>query len=144
MQLLHIAPQQVTQLPELPAATAADGFYWLDLTQEELAADEARWLEAIAALTGARLFDLHLRDALNAQQPSFFDRMRDYDVLVFRRLAPSEAPPLAEVDGARRRPPRGLRPHARGRPLFPAPVPSPFVCICLGRAQGRRPAPQPN
>ncbi|MCX7901206.1 MAG: hypothetical protein N2483_02730 [Burkholderiaceae bacterium] len=103
MQLLHIAPQQVTQLPELPAATAADGFYWLDLTQEELAADEARWLEAIAALTGARLFDLHLRDALNAQQPSFFDRMRDYDVLVFRRLAPSEAPPLAEVDGARGR-----------------------------------------
>ena len=47
-------------------------------------------------LTGVRLFDLHLQDAMNAQHPSFFDSTNDYQMLVFRKLSTGDAPPLEE------------------------------------------------
>jgi len=72
-----------------------------------LAADSERLREAITRRAGGvRVFDLHLRDALNPQHPSFFDATSDYDILVFRKLARGESQPLAEIEdtgGARGR-----------------------------------------
>jgi Mg2+ and Co2+ transporter CorA len=101
MQVVYVQPDQAQRLDALPSAPAASGYYWLDLAHDEFDAERARWQEAIAALTGARIFDLHLRDAANLQHPSFFDSTRDYDMLVFRKLAPGKTVPLAEVEEAR-------------------------------------------
>ncbi|MFN3564602.1 MAG: magnesium transporter CorA family protein [Burkholderiaceae bacterium] len=108
MEAIHVLPDQARRLQEVPQAPCDAGFVWLDVPHEEFAADPELQRETMARLAGgARVFDLHLRDAVNLQHPSFFDSTGDYDMLVFRRLAPGESQPLAEIEQ-----PRG----ARGRP----------------------------
>ena len=55
---------------------------------------------AIHRITGTRLYDLHVQDAINLQHPSYFDSTRDYDMLVFRKLATADAKPLEEKAGS--------------------------------------------
>jgi Mg2+ and Co2+ transporter CorA len=105
MQIVYLGTDRARRLDALPGALPDDGFYWIDLPHEALESDRERWRDAIAALTGARIFDVHLRDAANPQQPSFFDSTHAYDLLVFRRLAQGEAAPLAEIKEPRA--PRG-------------------------------------
>lgn len=90
-----LADRGVALDPAQLASPAADapGFVWLDLTQEELQADPEGFRGTVERLTGVRLFDLHLQDALNATHPSFFDSTDDYDLLVFRKLEPGASPP---------------------------------------------------
>lgn len=68
------------------------GWYWVDCTY-----DEARtWVAPIAQLTGISVFEDHLLDAENRLHPSFFDSTRDYEMIIFRGLAP--AAPADEGD----------------------------------------------
>lgn len=98
MQWFVVQPGGAVAHDRPPAQVPADGFVWLDILLDQLeratAADRLR--EAIEQLTGVRVFDLHLQDALNPQHPSFFDSTSDYSLLVFRKLTSSEAPPLSE------------------------------------------------
>jgi Mg2+ and Co2+ transporter CorA len=107
MEAIHVLPDQAQRLETVPESPIDAGFVWLDAARDELAADSEPLREAIARLAGgARVFDLHLRDALNPQHPSFFDATSDYDILVFRKLARGESQPLAEIEdtgGARGR-----------------------------------------
>lgn len=98
---LHIQPESVLRLDGAPAAPAAAGFHWLDLTHEQLHADREALRAAVLALTGVRIDDLHLQDAANLQHPSYFGSTSDYQMLVFRKLTPGEdrsLTPLADVD----------------------------------------------
>ncbi|HXF46896.1 MAG TPA: magnesium transporter CorA family protein [Burkholderiaceae bacterium] len=110
MHVIHVQREQALPLDALPTAPPDNGFHWLDLAHEEFGARRDAWRDAIAALTGVQLHDLHLRDAVNLQHPSYFEATRDYDMLVFRKLTHSETPPLAELEE-----PRGAR--TRGRRL---------------------------
>lgn len=101
MEAIHVLPDQARRLQTVPESPCDAGFVWLDATRDELAADPERLREAMARLAGGvRVFDLHLRDALNPQHPSFFDSTSDYDILVFRKLALGESQPLAEIEDA--------------------------------------------
>jgi hypothetical protein len=82
-----------------PDAPCTDGFYWLDLTHEEFVADPEGLRERIHALTGVKVFDLHLQDAGNLLHPSYFDATSEYDMLIFRKLAPGEKLPLEPLPG---------------------------------------------
>lgn len=97
MQTIHVLPDRCDLLVE-PAACPAGGFLWLDAMHGEVHADPETFRSRVEQLTGARIYDLHLQDAINLQHPSFFDGAQDYDMLVFRKLAPGEAAPLAEVE----------------------------------------------
>ena len=110
MQIVYLGTDRARRLDALPNALQGDGFCWLDLPHEAIESDRERWRDAIAALTGVRIFDVHLRDAANPQQPSFFNSTHAYDLLVFRRLAQGEAVPLAEIKEPR-------APRGRGRRL---------------------------
>lgn len=79
-----------------PDPLPADGFVWLDITQDEVHDKPEALRDAIERLTSVRVFDLHLQDALNPQHPSYFDSTNRYNMLVFRKLASDTAPPLAE------------------------------------------------
>ncbi len=107
MEAIHVLPDQAQRLETVPESPCDTGYVWLDASRDELATDPERLRETIARLAGGvRVFDLHLRDALNPQHPSFFDATSDYDVLVFRKLAGGESHPLAEIEepgGARGR-----------------------------------------
>jgi Mg2+ and Co2+ transporter CorA len=115
MNWLHVQPDAAIPLDAAPEAPATAGFYWLDLTHDELQADPEALRSTTQRLTGARLFDLHLRDAANLQHPSYFGTATDYDMLIFRKLTPGEdrsLTPLAELDerSDARRPGRRLQP----------------------------------
>jgi Mg2+ and Co2+ transporter CorA len=119
MEAIHVLPDQAQSLAAVPESPRDAGFVWLDVTHEEFAADPERLRETMARLAGgARVFDLHLRDAVNLQHPSFFDSTSDYQMLVFRKLALGEAQPLTEIEQ-----PRGARGrHRRLQEIATRPV----------------------
>jgi Mg2+ and Co2+ transporter CorA len=94
---LEVQAGRAQVLDAAPAALPPDGYLWLDLLQEDVASEPAFLPRTVEQLTGVRLFDLHLQDATNPQHPSFFDSTNDYQMLVFRKLATGETPPLEET-----------------------------------------------
>jgi Mg2+ and Co2+ transporter CorA len=112
MNWIHIQPEAASRLDAAPDALAATGFCWFDLTHDEFGADPEALREAVQRLTGARIFDLHLRDAANLQHPSYFDSTAAYDMLVFRKLTPEKdrtLTPLADIDHLPEQQHRGRR-----------------------------------
>lgn len=94
MQIIHVGQESCQTVDSAPEALPAAGFLWLDCLHEEVQSEPEVFRAAVERLTGARIFDLHLQDATNLQHPSFFDGTQDYEMLVFRKLAPGEAAPL--------------------------------------------------
>ncbi len=76
----------VTELADI-ANTAAGSFLWLDASHEEVAADILAWRAQVEKITAIVLHDLHVSDAINLKHPSYFDSTRDYEMVVFRKLA---------------------------------------------------------
>src|SRR5690606_42025136 len=82
MDLLVVAPEGVSVVESLDAVP--DGsFVWIDCVY----ADGPVWTAPVQRLTSIHVHDEHLRDAENAQHPSFFDSTDDYEMIVFRGLA---------------------------------------------------------
>ncbi len=106
MQAIHVHSERCVPI-DPGGACPADGFVWLDVLHAEVQDKPDAFRLDVERLAGARIFDLHLQDAVNLQHPSYFDGTQQYDMLVFRKLAPGEAAPLAEV--SRRDRPRALQ-----------------------------------
>jgi Mg2+ and Co2+ transporter CorA len=87
MDIFLISDHQVTLNAALPEALPANGFLWLDVTHEEVAANPAAWRDAVERATGIHIYDPHLTDAVNLKHPSYFDSTQDYEMVVFRKLA---------------------------------------------------------
>jgi magnesium transporter len=112
VETIHVQADQALRLDVAPTAACADGFFWVDLTHEELRANPERLRDFVAQLTGVRIFGLHLQDAANLQHPSFFDSTSDYDMLIFRKLTPAgdrSVLPLTDLDEEPQLPHRGQR-----------------------------------
>jgi magnesium/cobalt transport protein CorA len=77
-------PERLERLETLPEK----GFVWLDFVREE-APD---WADRVKEITGVRVFDAHIADSLNPRHPSYFDETDDYEMLIFRELAPDPHP----------------------------------------------------
>ncbi|MEF9943607.1 MAG: magnesium transporter CorA family protein [Burkholderiaceae bacterium] len=97
MRWITLTPTGVSQ-SDRPVALPAEAWVWFDALHEEVAADRIGFADAVEQLTGRRLFELHVSDAVNLQHPSYFDSTEHYDMLVFRKLATAEGPPLAEQE----------------------------------------------
>lgn len=65
-------------------AIPPDGYVWLDLTHDEI----DRLAPEVERLIGVHIFEDHLIDAKNMGHPSFFDNTDDYEMIIFRGLAP--------------------------------------------------------
>lgn len=92
IRVFHLQPGAGAQeLPELPAAAPAQGFYWIACTRPAFGAELARLQALLQRVTGQQLVDLHVSDLLNAQLPSHYDYTTQYDLLVVRRLAQAQA-----------------------------------------------------
>jgi len=97
---IEVQAGRAQELKGEPEALPADGYVWLDVLHDEAAANPEFLPGAVERLTGVRLFELHLQDAMNPQHPSFFDSTNDYQVLVFRKLSTSDAAPLEDKRSA--------------------------------------------
>ncbi len=60
------------------------GYAWLDLAYGEV----EHLQREVERLTGVRIFDDHVSDAGNPAHPSFFDNTDQYELVIFRGLAP--------------------------------------------------------
>lgn len=97
MRLVHVHPEgRAAPLPE-DAEAPDEGFVWIDALHEDVRADPGRFGRTVSRLTGANILHQHLEHAVNLQHSSYFDSTPDYDLLVFRKLAPGEAEPLEEL-----------------------------------------------
>lgn len=94
--MFHILPDGCAPADDLHEPPR-HGYLWLDALHGEVQGDPEAFRSRVDHLAAARIHDLHLQDAVNLQHPSFFDGTQMYDMLVFRKLAPGEAAPLAEV-----------------------------------------------
>ncbi len=65
-------------------ALPAKGYAWLDLAYGEVEHLQPQ----VERLTGVRIFDDHVADAANIAHPSFFDNTDQYELVIFRGLAP--------------------------------------------------------
>ena len=86
MRIFHIDGDQFTELPDLPDAKPAAGYFWIGIPRAELEQDVGTVQAALQRWTGGQLVDLHVAHLLNAQLPSHFDYTSWYDLLTFRRL----------------------------------------------------------
>lgn len=82
MDILHIhqGAERLESLESIPEP----GFVWIDCQRD----GGADWPEFVARLGLPPPHERHARDSLNAAHPTFFDSTRDYDMIVFRGLAP--------------------------------------------------------
>jgi Mg2+ and Co2+ transporter CorA len=96
MRWIEIGLHRGQELVGEPAGLPTEGLLWLDLLHDEVAADTERLQGTVQRLTGVRIFDLHVQDAVNLQHPSYFDSTNEYDMLVFRKLAYGDVKPLEE------------------------------------------------
>jgi magnesium transporter len=87
MRVFHISAEQFVELDTMPAALPATGFLWIGSGRREFEIGVADIQNHLQAWTGGQLVDLHVRDLLSQQLPSYFDSTSWYDLLVFRRLA---------------------------------------------------------
>lgn len=87
MDIFVINSTQAALATDIPAQLPADGFLWLDVTHEEVAANAGVWRDMVERVTGVHVYDPHLADAINLSHPSYFDSTHDYAMVVFRKLA---------------------------------------------------------
>lgn len=108
MDIFHISNNHVIQILQPGAEHPSAGFFWIDATHDEVAADTVAWRDAVEKTTGVHIYDPHLTDATNLAHPSYFDSTHDYAMVVFRKLAldPSGTPePVEESEKKRKIPP---------------------------------------
>jgi magnesium transporter len=111
MDIFLIGDTQVTLTSDLPVALPSSGFLWLDATHDEVAANPEAWRASVQRVTGTHIYDLHLLDVVNLAHPSYFDATRDYEMVVFRKLALGsrpETPAETAADIKRRKIPPAL------------------------------------
>lgn len=88
MEIYLISEQQVVRASDSHATARGPGtFLWIDATHDEVAADVPSWRATVERLTRIQLHELHVSDAINLKHPSYFDSTRDYEMVVFRKLA---------------------------------------------------------
>ena len=87
MQIIEFTADSLRFADGVPAAPPADGFTWIFLDRDDLAADRSKLQDAAQRLGGSPLLDLHCEDLANAAHPSHYDYTSVYDLVIFRRLA---------------------------------------------------------
>lgn len=89
MRIYHFGSEGIREEAGLPKAPAPAGFHWISCTHDELREGLPALQVALQSACASQLVDLHVSDLLNLQLPSRHEYTSQYDLLVFRRLAPA-------------------------------------------------------
>ncbi len=98
MRFFHILADRFEELAELPANLPATGFLWIGSGRREFEVRREEMQGFLLRGAGGAIVDLHVSDLLNNQLPSHFEDTSWYDMLVFRRLATTQAGKALFVD----------------------------------------------
>ncbi|MDX1594602.1 MAG: magnesium transporter CorA family protein [Gammaproteobacteria bacterium] len=86
MEVLHFEDGRTPRPLDPARPLPQGGFVWLDVDR----AGDAEWRATVERLAGITLYEQHYRDLENVQHPSHYDGTADYEVLLFRSLAPEQ------------------------------------------------------
>jgi magnesium/cobalt transport protein CorA len=86
MEAFHFSEGRVPAPFDPSSELPQEGFVWLDVVRGE----DPAWWEAVERLTGGTLYEQHRRDLENVAHPSHYDGTSEYEVLLFRSLAPEQ------------------------------------------------------
>ena len=86
MHALHFHEGNPPQPLDPSAAIPGEGFVWLDLVRGE----DLDWQPLVERLGGFTLYEQHCRDLDSVTHPSHYDGTSEYEVLIFRSLAPEQ------------------------------------------------------
>jgi len=84
MDIIHLGNGSTPQPLDGCAALPTSGFIWLDFTRNS----DNHWHTLVEQLTSVKVHERHINDSFNTAHPSFFDGTSDYDMVIFRGLAP--------------------------------------------------------
>lgn len=86
MDLLLIDKQQAIRLDNFPEKLPEQGFLWMDIVR----GDDNNWPEYVKTWADIDIHERHISDSLNINHPSFYDNTEQYEMLIFRGLAPGD------------------------------------------------------
>lgn len=88
MEILYLpessAPRKLESIEQLPQS----GMLWLDFTRES----DTAWAQQVERLTGISIHEGHIKDSFNLNHPSYYDATSEYEMIIFRSLAPDGDP----------------------------------------------------
>ena len=84
MEALHFSEGRIPAPFDPAMRQPEDGFVWLDVVRGE----DQDWWPVVERLAGGTLYEQHHRDLDNIAHPSHYDGTSEYEVLLFRSLAP--------------------------------------------------------
>ena len=84
MDILQLGDGTPPQRLDSCTATPDNGFLWLDFAREQ----DIEWYLTVEQITGHKVHERHINDSFNPTHPSFFDSTSEYDMIIFRGLAP--------------------------------------------------------
>jgi len=87
MHIVEIAGGTLRFLEQAPERPPQNGFIWIYLDRDEMAAELPGLQQAAQKLGGSPLHELHVKDLANRAHPSRYDYTSVYDLVIFRRLA---------------------------------------------------------
>jgi len=88
MRAFHFPPNGRPEALEPDGGLPGSGYVWLDFVREE----SPDWPQRMRETTGLSVFEAHVVDSLNLEHPSFCDATDEYEMIVFRGLAPDSSP----------------------------------------------------
>jgi magnesium transporter len=94
MRVFHLNAVNGSKISESaawPLAMPETGYLWIAYSHSEFEAEQSHAQAALQRLINVQLMDLHVQDMLSITLGSHYDYTSQYDVLVFRRLAPRTA-----------------------------------------------------
>jgi len=86
MHALHFVDGRPPQPYDPADGMPEEGFVWLDLVRGE----DRDWTPVAERLGGITLYEQHRRDLDSVAHPSHYDGTSEYEVLIFRSLAPEQ------------------------------------------------------
>lgn len=85
MDIIQTRDRRTVEVLDSVSALPATGYVWLDCVRGE---DDERWPQLVEQLTGVRVHERHQKDTANGDHPSFADYTSEYEIIIFRSLAP--------------------------------------------------------
>jgi magnesium transporter len=94
MRVFHLNAANGSKISEStvwPEVMPETGYLWVAYSHSEFDAEQSHAQAALQGLINVQLMDLHMQDMLSTTLGSHYDYTSQYDLLVFRRLAPRTA-----------------------------------------------------
>ena len=88
MEILYLPESRVPEKLESIEHLPQSGVLWLDFVRDT----DTGWAQQVEQLTGTNIYEAHVKDSFNLNHHSYYDATNEYEMIIFRSLAPDGDP----------------------------------------------------